>query len=84
MARRAPSGRSSAARTAIYAHVVTVPLPSEGLGPWVTEIDREAQRIAAGRCGRWTSPGHLHVGFSEAAHRDAFVLWLAMSGIECG
>lgn len=50
----------------------------------VAEIDGEARRLSAGRCGRWTSPGKLHVGFGEAAHRDAFVLWLSLSGIECG
>ena len=50
----------------------------------VAEIDAEARRVSAGRCGRWTSPGKLHVGFAEAAHRDAFVLWLSLSGIECG
>jgi hypothetical protein len=50
----------------------------------VAEIDAEARRISAGRCGRWTSPDKLHVGFVEAPHRDAFVLWLTLSGIELG
>lgn len=71
-------------RAASYPYVVTIPMPSEPLR--IAEIDRQAQSIAAGRCGRWTSkaPDRLHVGFHEAAHRDAFVLWLAMSGIETG
>ena len=81
MARRAPAGRSARTRAATYAHVVTLPSqPAER----VVEMDREARRIAAGRCGRWSSPGKLHVGFVEAAHRDAFVLWLTLSGIEFG
>jgi hypothetical protein len=48
------------------------------------EIDAQARRVSAGRCGRWTSPGKLHVGFVEAAHRDAFALWLTMSGFDVG
>ncbi|MBX3503665.1 MAG: hypothetical protein KF889_29840 [Alphaproteobacteria bacterium] len=80
MARRAPAGRKLA-RDATYAHVVTLPMQPPGC---VAEIDAEARRIAAGRCGRWTSSGRLHVGFAEAAHRDAFVLWLAVAGIETG
>ncbi len=81
MARRAPAGRTAATRTATYAHVVSLPTQAAGR---VAEIDAEARRISAGRCGRWSSPGTLHVGFAEAAHRDAFVLWLTLSGIECG
>lgn len=86
MARRAPAARSSATRAASYPLVVNIPVPSGGLGPRLTEIDQEARRIAAGRCGRWTSkaPERLHVGFNEAAQRDAFVLWLTLSGIEFG
>lgn len=79
--RRAPSSRSAATRAAIYAHVVTMPMPPAEL---VAEIDGEARRIAVGRCGRWTSPNRLHVGFVEASHRDTFVLWLTLSGIEFG
>ena len=81
MARRAPAGRRAGTRAASYAHVVTMPTPPVER---VAEIDAEARRVSAGRCGRWTSPGKLHVGFAEAAHRDAFVLWLTLSGIECG
>ena len=83
MARRAPAGRSARTRAASYAHVVSLPMPpAERVG----EIDAEARRVSAGRCGRWTSaaPERLHVGFTEAAHRDAFVLWLTLSGIEFG
>ncbi len=77
MARRAPAARK-AARAASYAHVVTLPMQPPAR---VAEIDAEARRVSAGRCGRWTSPGKLHVGFAEAAHRDAFALWLTMSGL---
>jgi hypothetical protein len=81
MGRRAPAGRKAGTRSASYAHVVTLPTqPAER----VVEIDAEARRISAGRCGRWTSPDKLHVGFVEAAHRDTFVLWLTLSGIEFG
>lgn len=81
MARRAPAGRRAGTRAASYAHVVSLPMqPHER----VAEIDASARGVSAGRCGRWTSPGKLHVGFAEAAHRDAFVLWLAMSGIDVG
>ena len=81
MPRRAPAGRTAGTRAASYAHVVTLPMPPTER---VAAIDAEARRISAGRCGRWTSPGKLHVGFAEAAHRDAFVLWLTLPGIECG
>ncbi|MGE3650948.1 MAG: hypothetical protein AB7G10_21635 [Reyranellaceae bacterium] len=81
MARRAAAGRRAGTRAASWAHVVTMPMPPVER---VAEIDAEARRVSAGRCGRWTSPGKLHVGFAEAAHRDAFVLWLSLSGIECG
>ena len=81
MARRAPAGRKAGTRAASYAHVVSLPLqPAER----VAEIDAEARRVSAGRCGRWTSLDKLHVGFVEASHRDAFVLWLTLSGIENG
>ena len=73
-----------AGRTGSHPHIVTLALPPDGLALDLGEIDREARRISAGRCGRWTSPGKLHVGFAEPAHRDAFVLWLTMSGVECG
>lgn len=78
MALRARNPRSTRTRGAPYAHVVTMPMPP---AERVAEIDAEALRISAGRCGRWTSPGKLHVGFAEAAHRDVFVLWLTMSGL---
>ncbi len=79
MPRRAPAGRKAGTRAASYAHVVSLPMqPAER----VMEIDAEARRVSAGRCGRWTSPGRLHVGFTEAAHRDAFVLWLTLAGID--
>jgi hypothetical protein len=81
MARRAPAGRKAGTRAASYPHVVSLPLQS---AERVREIDAEARRISAGRCGRWTVPDKLHVGFVEAAHRDAFALWLTMSGIDFG
>jgi hypothetical protein len=70
-------------RAASYAHVVSMPMPPVER---IAAIDAEARRVSAGRCGRWTSkaPDKLHVGFTEAAHRDAFVLWLTLSGIETG
>lgn len=80
MARRAPAGRK-ATRDASYAFVVTLAMqPSER----VAEIDAQARRVSAGRCGRWISAGKLHVGFAEAPHRDAFVLWLTLSEIDFG
>ena len=75
MARRAPAGRKAATPAATYSHVVSLPMP---VAERVAEIDAEARRVSAGRCGRWTTPGTLHVGFAEATHRDAFVLWLTL------
>lgn len=78
MTRRARIGRPAGLRAASYGFVVNLPMqPAER----VAEIDAEARRISGGRCGRWTAPDKLHIGFVEAAHRDAFVLWLTLSGI---
>ena len=78
MARRALAGRSASRHAASYAYVVSLPTPP---AERVAAIDAEARRVSAGRCGRWTSAGKLHVGFAESAHRDAFVLWLTMTGL---
>jgi hypothetical protein len=71
-------------RTGSYPHVVTI--TASAAAARVGEADQQARQIAAGRCGRWTSkaPERLHYGFHEAAHRDAFVLWLTLSGIDFG
>jgi hypothetical protein len=79
MAHRARARRSAGRCAASHAFVVELPTP---LAERVAEIDAEARRVSAGRCGRWRTPGKLHIGFAEAAHRDAFVLWLTMSGLE--
>jgi hypothetical protein len=86
MPRRAPRPRSSRGRDASYPYVVTIPAVASEPGSRLAEIDQAARSVSAGRCGRWTSgtPERLHVGFNEAAHRDAFVLWLTLSGIDFG
>jgi len=63
-----------------------IPAAAPSLRSRLAEIDQQARSVSAGRCGRWTSeaPARLYVGFNEASHRDAFVLWLTLSGIDFG